>query len=62
MKKAKIGDLESWIAEPLINRGFQSDEELSPEEILTQFCNWHGLINWGPSLIKVVRNADKNAK
>lgn len=29
--------------------------QMTPEEKFTEYCNWHGLINWAPTLIKIWR-------
>jgi hypothetical protein len=34
-------------------------EALSVEEAFSAYCNWNGLINWGPTLMRVVRQLEE---
>lgn len=42
----------------LHQRGWTNEEieKMSPEKAFQEFCEWHGLINWGETLISVLDN------
>ena len=51
-----IQDLSSDVLEALHERGLSDEviESFTPEQLFAEYCNWHGLIGWGPRLIKVM--------
>ena len=59
-----INKIPDYILSDLKERGL-SDEEISektPQSLFCEYCDWNGLIGWGPSLITVIddlREANK---
>lgn len=49
------------VIDDLSERGWSDSdiEKMSPEQAFSEFCNWNGLINWGPSLWGVVKDLEK---
>jgi len=43
----------------LIERGVSPSDipQMSADDIFDEYCQWHGLINWGPRLRRVLENA-----
>lgn len=52
------------VLEALHNRGLSDEEiaELTPAEAFSEFCYWHGLLNWGNELWSVMTNLQSNAQ
>ena len=44
------------VMEALKNRGLDDLAilRMSDEDLFSEFCDWHGLIGWGPALIKAL--------
>ena len=60
MKIAKIPD---YILDDLTERGLSAKNinESTPEQLFCEYCDWHGLVDWGEALITVLedlRNAN----
>lgn len=53
MNASKIS---SGILVALVSRGWDDEaiSEMSPEEAFGEYCMWHGLIGYGPILVKVL--------
>ena len=50
----------SWgLYSALAERGHSDDAILAmgPDEMFDEFCEWHGLIRWGPTLRTIMENA-----
>lgn len=47
-----IGDLSHSLVDALRKRGHsdESIERMKPARAFNEFCEWHGLIGWGPTL------------
>lgn len=41
------------LEEAIDGRGIDCPPSLSAEELFKEFCEWHGIINWAPTLLKV---------
>lgn len=50
---AKLDDLKS----ALMERGHTEDQikKMKPEKRFDEYCNWHGLIGWGPTLRRILK-------
>lgn len=49
------------LATALLERGNSAEciAEMSGAERFNEFCNWHGLIDWGPQLWQIVTECQK---
>lgn len=47
--------LDPRLKDALSERGYSPEEaeQMSPEKIFSEFCDWHGMIHWGPELYKL---------
>lgn len=54
----KIESLDPEVLETLreMSRSDDDIESMSPEQAFSEYCNWHGLINWGNRLLRVADN------
>ena len=55
---SKFDSFSSHLQEALNERGVSPErvETMRPIEVFTEFCEWHGLINWGGTLYQLVEN------
>ena len=49
----KVKMYPSWIADDLIDRGHDVDDDIKPKEAFDEWCEWNGLIGYGPQLRKL---------
>ena len=45
-----VADFDGEVYDALVNRGWEDGETITKEIAFDEFCNWHGLVNWGRSL------------
>lgn len=57
---AKYPDADRGLYSALVNRGHSDDEILlmREDEMFDEYCNWHGLINWGPRLRRILEETE----
>ena len=57
--QAKLDTLDRGLYYALTSRGFLDKEilEMSAEEMFDEYCNWNGLIGWGPDLRSILETA-----
>jgi len=55
-----IDKLPDEVKDALHSRGHSNEKiaAMSPEEVFTEYCNWHGLILWGAKLMGLVHSID----
>jgi hypothetical protein len=51
----KIEAIPNNVLEAVRKRGYADERitKMSARKLFAEFCNWHGLINWGESLFDV---------
>lgn len=56
--------MQSKILDALVERGHTLEhiKQMPPEEAFDEYCNWHGLIHWGPRLRGVLDNLKEAAQ
>lgn len=56
--------LDESVREALNKRGWTNEEisTMTAAKMFDEYCNWHGLIHWGPILRTVYENAKRTAK
>lgn len=56
-----IKKLPSEVVDALRNRHHTDGEieKLTPEEAFDEYCMWHGLIDWGPTLRRLIEGTVK---
>ncbi len=45
-----VADFDGEVYEALSNRGWEDRDCITKEKAFDEFCDWHGLVNWGRSL------------
>lgn len=58
-----VSKIDTDVIKALYNRG-KSDYDIihmTWDEVFDEYCEWHGIINWAPTLRRVMANA-KNAQ
>jgi|GEM_PF-6717987 len=48
--KVQVHDFDGDLYDALIERGWEGHEFINKERAFDEFCEWHGLIDWGPRL------------
>ena len=54
--KVLVSSLPDDVYDALIKRGWSGREQISTEDAFDEYCNWHGLISWGPTLRQVLKS------
>lgn len=51
-----LDDIPTEIVAACQNRGMSEDQirRAAPRKLFTEFCEWHGLVQWGPTLWRLV--------
>ena len=51
-----LNKIPKHILSDLTSRGLSESEieVLSPEQALSEYCEWHGLRHWGPIIIRTI--------
>lgn len=44
--KTVYGKLPRVVQEALDNSDIEDSDKLSPEQVFTRYCEWHGIIGW----------------
>lgn len=60
-RKIAIEKIPSQVVDALHERRFSDSEieQMEPEQMFREYCNWHGLIGWGGELWSVVHALSK---
>ena len=53
-----LANIDPDVLDALRHRGHGENgiARMSPDEAFDEFCMWHGLVGWGPTLRRVMRN------
>lgn len=46
----QVAEIDGDVYEALVERGWDDQDIITKEKAFDEYCNWHGLINWGPTL------------
>lgn len=57
----KLDDIDTGLLIALRDRGWTdySIERMTAAKAFDEFCEWHGLVGWGPQLRSAMRNLER---
>jgi hypothetical protein len=60
----QLADIPDEVVDAARERGFSDDaiENLSPQQLFNEYCQWEGLINYGYPLWEIVTKLKKAAR